>query len=132
MHDLSAIIKRPADDGSIDERKSLSHRACKVLTIINAQGCLNQQALADKLSIRPQSVSEVVSKLEINGYIEKSESTNNKRENIICLTAKGKKEAEIADERIENHANKLLIALSDEEIETMTALYEKIIKSKTD
>lgn len=131
MHYLSAIIKRPVGDGGQDERKHLSHRACKTLTIILAQGSLNQQALAEKLSIRPQSVSEVLSKLETNGFIEKGESDNNKRENIIYLTPKGKHEAEIADERIKKHADKLLAALTDEEIETMTVLYEKIIKSET-
>lgn len=126
LHDLSALIRRipREDDGRI-----LSHRACRVLTILNEQGNMNQRTLAAKIAIRPQSLSEVIYKIEKDGYITKTEDKANKKANLIVLTQKGKEEADIAQERIAKHANKFLDALTEDEVKTLIKLIEKVIRT---
>lgn len=127
LHDLSALIRRRPKE---KDEKLPSHRACRVLTVINLQGSMNQRTLAAKLGIRPQSLSEVIDKLEKDAFIKKIEDKTNKKANMIVLTQKGINETVNADKRIEKHANTFFDALSDEEIETFIKLIEKIIHSK--
>ena len=126
-HELSALIKRKAIENG---NKIPSHRACRVLTVINQQGSMNQRTLATKLGIRPQSLLEVITRLEKNGLIIKANDETNKKANIIVLTQKGIIEATNAHKRIAKHAATFFEALSEEETETFIKLIEKTICSK--
>jgi DNA-binding MarR family transcriptional regulator len=122
LHDLSALIKRKPN---INDNTNLTHRTCRVLTMINSQGSMNQRTLAAKLNIRPQSLTDVIASLEKSSYITRVKDDTNNRANLITLTKKGEDEAIIAKKRIEIHSNEFFDSLSDEEITTFIKLLEK-------
>jgi DNA-binding MarR family transcriptional regulator len=51
--------------------------------------------LAAKEKVTSQSMSQIIRKLELNGYIEKTPSTEDKRKVIITITSKGKEFIEL-------------------------------------
>ncbi len=49
----------------------------------------SQKMIAEHFNIKPASVSETVTKLEKNGYVEKVQSSDDKRSYNISITGKG-------------------------------------------
>jgi DNA-binding MarR family transcriptional regulator len=84
--------------------------------------------LVDKLGFDRKFLKAVVNKAENNGFVT-IENTEEKRVYIVRLTAEGEK---VAEKRCAKHtatAEKILDCLTDEEIETLNKLTEKIIVS---
>ena len=74
----------------------LPHRGQgRVIKLLKIHPKINQKDLSYLLDIRPQSLGELLSKLEKNGYILRTPSENDKRAMIIELTEKG---TELPDE----------------------------------
>ena len=63
--------------------KSSQHR---ILMFLNRHGDLSQKKLLEHMSIKPGSLSELLSKVESNGYIIKKRDENDKRNYILSLT----------------------------------------------
>ena len=63
----------------------------RVIKLLKIQKKISQKDLSYLLDIRPQSLGELLSKLEKNGYITRTPSETDKRAMIIELTEKGTK-----------------------------------------
>src|SRR5690554_5193273 len=61
----------------------------RVLYIIRKYGTISQRDLLGKLDIRPSSLSEILSKLEGQGYIQKTRSEADKRNFDVSITPEG-------------------------------------------
>ena len=77
----------------IDHRKCLSQSQSRVLTLLNQYGPMTQKELLEKMCIKSGSLSEVVSKVENAGYIEKTRNETDRRNFDLVLTPEGKKQA---------------------------------------
>lgn len=89
-------------------------------------GGVRQKALGEELEISPAAVSELVSKLERDGYVTREIDPDDKRATLIKLTEKGKaRAAELSDERNERFA-KAFTALTAKEKDQMLKLLEKL------
>lgn len=66
----------------------------RVLSLLNLQGEMPQRQMGSILNIRPQSLGEVLIKLEKAGYIERHPSPNDRRALIVSITNAGKKVVE--------------------------------------
>ena len=62
----------------------------RILTALKKMSGVNQRELAFILDIRPQSLGELLQKLEQNCYITRKIDENDKRSLIVELTEKGK------------------------------------------
>lgn len=71
--------------GGIDPR----HGQGRILTALSRMNSVSQKELGFILDIRPQSLGELLQKLETNGYITRRRSPMDKRSLIIELTEKG-------------------------------------------
>ena len=71
--------------GGIDPR----HGQGRILTALGRVNSVTQKELGFILSMRPQSLGELLQKLEANGYISRRRSPKDKRSLIIELTEKG-------------------------------------------
>ena len=94
--------------------------------IAGHEGGVRQKTLTEELRINPSSVSELISKLQNDGYVQRTIDPEDKRATLIVLTELGEaRAAELADERQARFAG-LFGALTEEEKEQLLALLEKL------
>ena len=78
------------------------------------------------LGVRPQSLSELLSKLESSDLVTRRRDDTDRRTFVVELTEEGRKAAE----EVSNHQDDDLFAvLSDEEQEQFTTLLDRVIES---
>ena len=71
--------------GGIDPKQGQG----RILTALRRMNTISQKDLGNMLDIRPQSLGELLHKLEANGYIERHRSPTDKRALVVELTKKG-------------------------------------------
>lgn len=110
--------------------RHLPHRGLgHVLEQLGEGEAISQRELADRLGIRPQSVSEAICILEERGLIERSLSPEDRRITLISITEEGLAlRGRLAEER-RDRAARLFGALSEEEKEQLAELLGKVIGS---
>ena len=99
----------------------------RLLVVLDSyEGGAKQKTLREELEISPAAVSELVSKLENDGYAERKVDPDDKRATLITLTELGAaRAAELADEKNERFS-KAFTALTDEEKNQLLKLLEKL------
>ncbi|MBQ6479019.1 MAG: MarR family transcriptional regulator [Erysipelotrichaceae bacterium] len=106
----------------------------RLLTIISEfpEG-VNQKQLAEHANINASSTSEVVSRLEDDGYLVREIDPNDRRATILKLTEMGQVRAEEVRNEREGMLEGLFSKLTEEEKETLSNLLDKLIdKVQTD
>ena len=87
---------------------------------------VRQKTLTEELRINPSSVSELISKLENDGYVRRTIDPTDKRATLITLTELGEaRNAELQDEKTVK-LNNAFSNLTDDEKEQLIALLEKL------
>ena len=95
----------------------------------NYEGGVRQKTLVEEMHINPSSVSELISKLEQDGYAIRKVDPEDKRATLITLTELGQARAyELEDERKERFAS-LFANLTEDEKEQLLTLLEKLLDS---
>jgi len=97
----------------------------RILALLKLKPQISQKELAKILDMRPQSLGELLEKLEKGGYITRTPSEKDQRVMNISLTEAGKKLAQQSDQQ--DHANHLFAALNHEEQATLEAYLDRII-----
>ena len=96
----------------------------RILSILKLQPEITQKELTYLLDMRPQSLGELLSKLEKAGYITREASQQDRRVMVEKLTEAGAEEAEkIASEK----THSIFDVLTDEEKEQFQVITEKLI-----
>ncbi|MCD7709084.1 MAG: MarR family transcriptional regulator [Clostridiales bacterium] len=99
-----------------------------VLITLLESGAITQSDLTRRIGVRPGSASEVLSKLERGGLIERTCDKADRRTADISLTAEGEAQARAASEaRIKRHAE-MFSCLTAEEKRQMIALADKLYR----
>jgi DNA-binding MarR family transcriptional regulator len=97
----------------------------RVLKLLKMQPEITQKELLELLDMRPQSLGDLLKKLEQKGYITRTPLESDKRVMIIRLTEKGEN-AEIKDDKQLGFDN-LFDCLSGEEQAQLSGFLERII-----
>ena len=99
-------------------------------TLAEYETGIRQKELVEALGINPSSVSELISKLEGEGYVTRTVDPSDKRATLIGLTEVGRARAyELEDERNERFSN-LFTGLTEKEKEQLLKLLEKLAASQ--
>ena len=93
--------------------------------MLEAEGTLSQVELAEKLRIRPQSLTEILFRAEREGLLDRRRGAD-KRSMLVSLTAEGAERAAKLRTDCRAAAQTFLAPLSDEEKETLRRILEKI------
>ncbi|MDR3309810.1 MAG: MarR family transcriptional regulator [Oscillospiraceae bacterium] len=102
--------------------RKLSQR--RILLILDRWGTMTQRELMGILGIRSASLSELLAKIEADGFISRTPSEQDKRSVSISLTETGKAETGKAEQ-----PETAFGALSAEEKRSITAILEKLVRS---
>jgi len=133
LYDLSELIKENNKKRKILNEKrtiKLNHTERDTLYKLYKMGNINinQRTLSKDMIITPQGLTKVLVKLEENNLIERKKG-NQKNENLIFLTKKGKELAKELEIKIEKHAKNFFKSLNDEEIKNFNKLLTILIEN---
>ena len=98
----------------------------RVLTMIAMQEGISQKDLAFLLGIRPQTLGEMLQKLEERGLVERKKSEADARVTEVTLTDEGRARAAEIAERRALAAEDLFAALTDDEKDQLAAILDKL------
>ena len=103
----------------------------RLLVLIGqSEGGIRQKDLLEKVHIGAPAMSELINKLEDDGYIVRTVDPDDRRATLLSLTEKGEaRAAEVEDERALRFKS-AFAALSDEEKETLSAILDKLLLRK--
>ena len=86
-----------------------------ILTALYREGDMTQKDLLARTKNASASLSEMVSKLEAKGLVERTRVDKDRRQTLLSLTKEGRKQAQEAQESIASFEAQALSVLSDEE-----------------
>jgi len=93
-------------------------------------GSKTQKEIAEKMDIRPQSLTNILDSLENNGWLKRERSEKDRRVQIVTITEEGKKMEEKIHAIRSKSAEDLFGALSDDEKETLYTLLSKCLPKR--
>ncbi len=99
----------------------------RALRVLYESGTITQKVFAEKMSIRPSSSSEILSKMESEGLITRTPHDEDKRNINVTLTEDGKKLAVEMIRKQTEAARMTMLSLSPEELTTLEEILNKII-----
>jgi DNA-binding MarR family transcriptional regulator len=120
-----SIRRRPGHWGGFKGAHG-GHGGHHILGIILEEDGIRTSELAEKLDIRPSSVSEAVSKLEEAGFAARKKDENDSRSVRIYATEKAKDSYSSHNEAHKSLNSKLLARLDDGEAEAFAKTCAKI------
>ncbi len=125
----------PSDDSDCHGRHGFGHGhrhghrrhgQDRVLTMIALQEGINQKDLAFLLGIRPQTLGEMLSKLEERGLVERKKSETDARAIQVTLTDEGRARASEIAKRRALAAADFFSVLTDEEKDQLSSILDKL------
>ncbi len=87
----------------------------RILNALAREDGLSQRLLAERLEIRPQSLSETIVKLCEEGFVTRATSEQDKREILVFITEEGRVRASEIRARREAFAAEFFSVLTEEE-----------------
>lgn len=90
------------------------------------EGCLSQQELGMRFELKPGSLSEILSKMEAAGLIERTRDTKDRRQLFVHLTETGQELAQREHDKREAFRRVAFSALTVDEQEQLAEMLEKI------
>ncbi len=102
----------------------------RLMGFLNDHGEMSQAQIAAQIGIRPQSLSELLAKMEADGLILRRQSPEDKRQTLVSLTDCGRSRVEAFRENHRKHAAEFLEPLTDEEKNTLAEILRKLIDAK--
>ncbi len=131
MQRLQTLMHRMAFHGFTNDGKTAHHNPYRgqgrVLSVLKMKPLISQKELTDLLDMSKQSLAELLSKLEKNGYIAREPSQKDKRSIMIRLLPEGEKAAEELDEEAMGVV-RIFDVLSEEELEQFSGYLDRVIK----
>lgn len=103
--------------GGIDPK----HGQGRILTALSHMDAVSQKELGFIMDMRPQSLGELLQKLESNGYISRRRAPTDKRSLIIELTEKGRQFPHSRP-----YYEELFLDMSEDEREDLRCLFQKL------
>ena len=102
------------------------HGRGRIMGILDAHGSMSQAKLAELLDIRPQSLSELICKMEADGLVARNRTEEDRRQTIVSLTEEGSARVAAFREAHRRHAEQFLSPLTDEEKAVLASLLRKL------
>ena len=103
-------------------------RFLRILSVLSANSPITQRQLMDILDVRSGSLSEILGKMETEGYITRTPNEQDKRGVDVTLTPAGLEAAAQMQVHRGNSVQDFFSCLSQEEKEQLSLLLEKLLE----
>lgn len=111
---------READGGAMLQGQG------RLLRILSEKQGISQKELAEKMHIRPASLSELITKLETKGYVVRVQNQDDKRVYNIRLTPVGSELARQLAQAKTGYGRDIFSVLNETEAKQLTAILDKL------
>lgn len=98
----------------------------RVLFFLREHGPMTQRRILEEMGVRASSLSELLSKLEAKGYVQKEKSETDKRNYNVSITAEGIRALDEMHTKHQAAMSDLLSGLEPDEREQLAALLSKL------
>lgn len=129
---LNALSRRGRTPPSPENNAPRGQGRGRMMGFLNDHGEMSQSQIAAHLDIRPQSLSELLCKMECDGLITRRQSTEDKRQTLVTLTDNGRSRVENFRENHRRHAAEFLEPLTEEEKTVLADILRKLIEAQKD
>ncbi|KAF1298078.1 hypothetical protein BAU15_09520 [Enterococcus sp. JM4C] len=102
------------------------HGQGRILMLLSMKEAVSQKDLAFVLGVRPQSIGELLGKMEKQEWITRTPSTEDRRVMLVSLTEKGQEEAKKISEK-PHFGSELFDIFNEEEQEQLLDFFERLI-----
>jgi MarR family transcriptional regulator, lower aerobic nicotinate degradation pathway regulator len=99
----------------------------RLLTSLIEDGPASQAALGRRTGIHLSDMVAALNELEEGGYVSRSPDPDDRRRNVITVTAAGRRRAADLDVKVRQIQDDLLAPLDDEERRQLVALLRKLL-----
>lgn len=99
-----------------------------ILSALYREGDMTQKDLLARTRTTSASLSEMVSKLETKGLIERTRVDKDRRQALLSLTQEGQKQAQAVQESVGSFEAQALTILSDEEKATLCEYLDRLVE----
>ncbi|MDD3015131.1 MAG: MarR family transcriptional regulator [Lactococcus chungangensis] len=128
---LLRFFRQPFPPGG--RRGAENNAQTRVLQFLSASGAAKTTGeIAEKLEIRQQSASELVSKLEKKALVEKTKDAKDKRVTLVTMTELGREAAEKFTMQDNDFYGQFFDVLTDDEQVELNRLVQKLFDGKFD
>ena len=124
---ISALERKVANEWNNHNELGFSKSHILILEYLASEGPKRPSAIADRLKVTTGGVTVLTTKLLKGGFIEKTQSENDRRATQISITAAGLDVLEQSRKQIDTLINNLFGMLTEEEIETLRAIFHKCV-----
>ncbi len=114
------------------ESIGLMHGQGKILGIIRHHSDICQADLAERLNIKPPTVSVTLNRMVKNGWVERAPDPRDQRRIIVRLTEKGIGQLDAIDANFDAIEDELLNGLAETELEALRSILPKMRKNLID
>ncbi len=97
-----------------------------LLHVLKQNPSINQKDFAEKVHVRPQSLGEMLTKMEENGLIVRTKDPSDGRAILVDLTPAGEELEQAHHEKVMKDVEARYAALTDEELAEYLRLTQKI------
>ena len=127
---LDAAFRRAFYSAAEQQNEAFSsergHGHGKILRALEQNDGMTQKELAERLGIRPQSLTDALVRLEQQGAITRTRSERDKREQLVCITDVGREQSRRVAELHQKAALMVLRDLEEEEKQQLLHLLTKL------
>ncbi|MFF5994070.1 MarR family transcriptional regulator [Lysinibacillus sp. KU-BSD001] len=124
---MSALERKVANEWNNHNELGFSKSHILILEYLASEGPKRPSAIADRLKVTTGGVTVLTTKLLKSGFIEKTQSENDRRAAQISITAQGLHVLEQSRKQIDTLINHLFGMLTEEEIDTMRTIFNKCV-----
>ncbi|MEK8052741.1 MarR family winged helix-turn-helix transcriptional regulator [Ideonella sp. DXS22W] len=126
---LTRVLRNVTQQSSARHVDDLGHATGQItmLGLIAANEGVSQNELAGAMLMRKSQVTSLIQDLVERGLVQRAEQGGDRRYNALTLTPPGQQAWKRARDRIHQHSDELLGALSPDEREQLTALVRKLL-----
>ncbi|QSX07931.1 MarR family transcriptional regulator [Alkalibacter rhizosphaerae] len=97
-----------------------------LLFLLDREGGLSQKLLAEKINIKPSTLTTMLKCMEANGLVEKVQDQEDKRVLRVFLTTAGQKTVAAAKKIMNRLSDEMLADFDGEEVELFYNMMEKV------
>ncbi|NUT41126.1 MAG: MarR family transcriptional regulator [Thermoactinospora sp.] len=99
-----------------------------VLVALSDGGAASQAALSDRTGIYRSDLVAVINELEERGYVERTPDPDDRRRNVVTVTATGRGWLERLERVLEGLQEEVLAPLSEEERRVLVGLLARLVE----
>ncbi|MGM9946303.1 MAG: MarR family winged helix-turn-helix transcriptional regulator [Lysinibacillus sp.] len=124
---MSSLERKAANEWNSHNELGFSKSHILILEYLANEGPKRPSAIADRLKVTTGGVTVLTTKLLKLGFIEKTQSENDRRAALISITPEGLDLLEQSRKQIDVLIHHLFGMLTDDEIETLRNIFNKCV-----